>query len=149
MARQERHKSKDDVPCTSGKEHEIITLLLEEYKSLGDGVRQQQVARMQTLTLFAASSAIIASAGPFSITSRIVFVVTILIIGWAFWRGSNRNTMRNATHIRHLEQRMNTLAARAYGATDGLFTWETTLHNKRESAGLWERLLTWIGGRIP
>jgi hypothetical protein len=126
-------------PRTSSKEHELITLLLEEHKSLRTEIIQRLATRGQALGLTAALSALIVTSdhSPFSW----VLAGLVLVLGFIFWFGSNRAILYLADHVRELERRINGLTRDAYGATEDALTWETRYHHRRMSSGPWSRLV--------
>lgn len=126
------------VPCTPGKEHELITLLLEEYKNLRSEITQRLATRGQALGLTAALSALLVASSN-SIVPRLLAIL-VLVLGFVFWFGSNRAILYIADHVRELERRINELAKGAYGTTAHSLTWETRYHDRRMSSGRWSRL---------
>lgn len=129
------------MQCTPGKEHELITLLLEEYKVLRTAITQRLHARGQALGFTTALSALIVASGNLTLRGFHLYVaIFTLAIGLIFWIGSNRAILRIADHVRELERCINDLANRAYGVTENPLTWETMLHDQRVSSGRWRRL---------
>jgi hypothetical protein len=119
--------------CAEGKEPEAIALLLEEYKALRAEAVQRVANRMQMVGVLGVVAAILSVSGAVSLTSVNVYVaVGVAGLGTFWMRHNNRAVQRIGRQLRLVEERIDRLASRAYGAHDALLTWERTRQSQRE-----------------
>ena len=145
------HEPGEALDCASGKEPEVISLLLEEYKTLRAEITQRLTARIQVAGFTGAVSAVLAASSNLSLRRPNLYVAVFLLgFAWYWWREMSSGIYRIAPQLRRLERDMNRLAARAYEMTGsyGPFSWETMQHDQRLSAGRAVRLRASLGGSV-
>ncbi|MFI6283332.1 hypothetical protein ACIBCM_01020 [Streptomyces sp. NPDC051018] len=126
------------TPGTTGKEAEVIQLLLEEYRALRAEITQRVTERVQIVAAAGVGAVILTAAGGFSFGKPhlyAAFGVVLFALAWS--RKGARDMAELGRHVRGLEIRINALAAEAYGVGDVL-SWELTserLRRRRTSIG--------------
>lgn len=122
--------TESDELCTTGHERGVIELLLEEYKALRSEINQRVAERVRLTAAAGAIALILTATGNFPVgrhlytAAALVAFVTI----WALW--GLRRTIELGAHLARLEDRINALSMRAYGAPN-VFTWEHWMAAKR------------------
>ena len=140
---------REAMDCAPGEEPEVISLLLEEYKTLRAEITQRLTARIQVVGFTGAVAALLAASSNLSLRRPNLYIAILLLaFAWYWWREMSSGIYRIAPQLRRLERDMNRLAARAYKMTgsDGPFTWETMQQDLRLSAGRTARWRAWLGG---
>ena len=116
-------------------EREAIALLLEEYKVLRAEFAQRVTVRVHLLGFVGVLAAVLVAAGGFRRDSATVYVaVGVGVLGLWAWRTTNGAAQRLGAHLQDVEQRLNELAARAYGARAAVFRWEGMRQRRRAQA---------------
>ncbi|MFF7550438.1 hypothetical protein ACFZCU_43475 [Streptomyces canus] len=124
----------DDIGqlCTPGTEPEVIALLLEEYKVLRAGFAQRVAVRVHLLGFVGILVAVLAAASGFRLDSPNLYVgLGVSGLGLWAWRTTNGAAQRLGAHLHDVEQRLNELAAQAYGTPVPLLRWEGVRQRRR------------------
>ena len=109
-----------------------MALLLEEYRTLRAEFGQRVAARVQLLGFAGILSAVLATAGGFRLDAPNLYAgLVVAVVGLWAWRMTNGAAQRLGRHLHDVEQRLNELAARTYGAQAPLFTWERIRQQQR------------------
>ncbi|WP_329317284.1 hypothetical protein OG723_44615 (plasmid) [Streptomyces sp. NBC_01278] len=113
-----------DDRCSVGSEDAVIRLLMEEYKSLRAEVTQRVAERTQLIVVAGGVAAILTAVGGLSFRTPHLYVAIAIVLFAVVWGliGS-RDMMLLGAHLVRLENRINLLAERAYGAP-AVLTWE-------------------------
>ncbi|QIP83198.1 hypothetical protein GLX30_02900 [Streptomyces sp. Tu 2975] len=121
----------DQRPCQYRYEQEVM-VLLEEYRTLREEVTQRVAARMQMIGFAGAISALLVVSDSITFRGPNLYVAGLFLVLAVVWlRGTNLAIQRIGRHLRVVEARVNALAARAWGSSEHLLTWETDVQTGR------------------
>ncbi|MEU7101813.1 hypothetical protein AB0A66_26260 [Streptomyces longwoodensis] len=103
-----------------------IGLLLEEYRTLREEIIHRVAGRMQMIGFAGIISALLVVSDRLHFDAPSFYVAILVLVVALLWlRGINRAIQRIGLHLRHLEVRINDLAAQGYGSTEPVLSWET------------------------
>ncbi|GAA0470124.1 hypothetical protein GCM10010361_37930 [Streptomyces olivaceiscleroticus] len=125
----------------------MIQLLLEEYRGLRNEITQRLAERTQITAVVGVAAVIVTAGEGFSFGGPHFYVaVAILTLGALWARRGFREMWGIAVHLRHLEERINALAAKAHGSS-AVLTWEQQVHTeRRREARSRPWLRPWLSG---
>ena len=124
------------VPTARHRCEQEIVILLDEYRALREEVTQRVAARMQLIGFAGAISALLVVSDKFTFRGPSMYVAALVLILAVVWlRGINLAIQRIGCHLRAVENRVNALAAQAWGSPERILTWETDIQARRLRVG--------------
>ena len=116
-----------DAECNSGQEAHVISLLLEEYRTLREEQISKLVSQGNLLGYVGAGVALIA--GLSSGVRLVISLVFLSVLAAAYYLRNIQNVLRLSRQLEELERRINRLAVGAYGSNTPVLTWITQIRN--------------------
>ncbi|MGA5171228.1 MULTISPECIES: hypothetical protein [Streptomyces] len=124
-----------------------IAALFEEYRTLREEVALRVASRMHMIGFAGVVSALLAVSNRPTFGAFNLYVAGLVLLFAVLWlRGVNLAVQRLGRHLRTVEERINSLAAEAWGAPAPVLTWETSAQAGRRRARRLPRWTARLGG---